>query len=112
MRHNNRTRKVSSVFPVVTSRAPTIRTPIPRLVRSRSRRRKCPPNRHRATGARQSVKHLAERLSRRNRNRGPKPLTSYRNRMVKHQPELHTVGWPSLLYFAGLASKGQRITGR
>ena len=32
--------------------------------------------------------------------------------MVKHQPELHTVGWPSLLYFAGLASKGQRITGR
>jgi hypothetical protein len=42
----------------------------------------------------QSVKHLPERLSRRNRNRVPKLSTSYRNPMVKHEPELHTEGPP------------------
>ena len=38
----------------------------------------------------ESVKHLPERLSRRNRNRVPKLSSSYRNPMVKHEPELHT----------------------
>jgi hypothetical protein len=37
----------------------------------------------------ESVKHLPERLSRRNRNRVPKLSSSYRNPMVKHEPELH-----------------------
>jgi hypothetical protein len=35
---------------------------------------------------RESVKHLPERLSRRNRNRVPKLSSSYRNPMVKHEP--------------------------
>jgi hypothetical protein len=38
----------------------------------------------------ESVKHLPERLSRRNRNRVPKLSSSYRNPMVKHEPELHS----------------------
>ena len=43
-------------------------------------------NAHRAA---QSVKHLPERLSRRNRNRVVKLSNSYRNPKVKHVPELH-----------------------
>src|SRR5215210_1856797 len=39
-----------------------------------------------------SVKHLPERLSRRNRNRVPKLESTYRNPMVKHEPELHMPG--------------------
>jgi hypothetical protein len=39
--------------------------------------------------ARQSVKHLAERLSRRNRNCVLTLSSSYRNPMVKHEPEPH-----------------------
>jgi hypothetical protein len=35
------------------------------------------------------MKHLPERLSRRNRNRVLKLSSSYRNPMVKHEPELH-----------------------
>lgn len=42
-------------------------------------------------GTAKSVKHLPERLSRRNRNRVLKLSSSYRNPMVKHEPELHTV---------------------
>jgi hypothetical protein len=42
------------------------------------------------TRAGESVKHLPERLSRRNRNGVLKLSTSYRNPMVKHVPELHT----------------------
>src|SRR4029450_1577638 len=38
---------------------------------------------------RESVKHLPEPLSRSNRNCVPKPSSSYRNLMVKHEPELH-----------------------
>ena len=37
--------------------------------------------------ARRSVKHLPERLSRRYRNRVPKLSSSYRNTMVKHDPD-------------------------
>ena len=37
-----------------------------------------------------SVKHLPERLSRRNRNRVLKLSSSYRNPMVKHEPEPHS----------------------
>ena len=37
----------------------------------------------------ESVKHLPERLSRRNRNRVLKLSSSYRNPMVKHEPEPH-----------------------
>lgn len=40
-------------------------------------------------GTAKSVKHLPERLSRRNRNRVLKLSSSYRNPMVKHEPELH-----------------------
>jgi hypothetical protein len=43
----------------------------------------------------ESVKHLPERLSRRNRNRVPKLSSSYRNPMVKHEPELHMLVTPS-----------------
>jgi YCII-related domain len=38
---------------------------------------------------RESVKHLPERLSSRNRKRVPNLSSSYRNPMVKHEPELH-----------------------
>ena len=44
----------------------------------------------------ESVKHLPERLSRRYRNRVLKLSSSYRNPMVKHEPELHTAR-----FFAG-----------
>ena len=37
----------------------------------------------------ESVKHLPERLSRRNRNRVLKLSSSYQNPMVKHEPEPH-----------------------
>jgi hypothetical protein len=40
---------------------------------------------------RESVKHLPELLSRRNRNRVLKLSSRYRNPMVKHEPELHTL---------------------
>jgi hypothetical protein len=40
-------------------------------------------------GTAKSVKHLPEPLSRRNRNRVLKLSSSYRNPMVKHEPELH-----------------------
>jgi len=40
---------------------------------------------------RKSVKHLPERLSRRNRNRVPKLSSWSRNPMVKHEPELHSM---------------------
>ena len=40
---------------------------------------------------RESVKRLPERLSRRNRTRVPKLSSSYRNPMVKHEPELHSL---------------------
>jgi hypothetical protein len=40
---------------------------------------------------RESVKHLPERLSRRYRNCVLNLSSSYRNPMVKHEPELHTV---------------------
>jgi hypothetical protein len=39
---------------------------------------------------RESVKHLPERLSRRYRNCVLNLSSSYRNPMVKHEPELHT----------------------
>jgi hypothetical protein len=51
----------------------------------------------------ESVKHLPERLSRRNRNRVPKLSSSYRNPMVKHEPELHTQD-------QRLSSSGTRLT--
>jgi len=39
-----------------------------------------------------SVNQLPERLSRKNRNRVLKLSSSYRNPMVKHEPELHSKG--------------------
>jgi hypothetical protein len=41
---------------------------------------------------RESVKHLPELLSSSYRNRVLKLSTSYRNPMVKHEPELHSKG--------------------
>ena len=46
-------------------------------------------NRRTRPGSAKSVKHLPERLPRSNRNHVLKLSSSYRNPMVKHEPELH-----------------------
>jgi hypothetical protein len=58
------------------------------------RPRKNPADKRRnKTNQPKTVKHLPERLSRKNRNRVLKLSTSYRNPMVKHVPELHNALW-------------------
>jgi hypothetical protein len=46
---------------------------------------------------RESVKHLPERLSRRYRNCVLNLSSSYRNPMVKHEPELHIAALPGVV---------------
>ena len=71
-----------------------------------------PTERHRnSPDAGQSVNHLPERLSRRNRNRVLKLSSSYRNPMVKHEPEPHMRGGAFVAFAPMRGHRGPTVTG-